>query len=310
MSFELAARLAPAFYLDADEPYWPVSLEDYVRNCELRSPGGGGDGGRRAEPADLLAAGSKSSLRLASGAAARRGGAPDNRAAYPAGPAVYARARKAADGGWLLSYHLFFAYNGTVDSHVGDHEYVVIRADRWGAPAEAWFSNHDGGFWKSWWSPDVRREPGTGRLRVFVARESHALNPVPGRRPRLFGLGSDECSPAAAPLDAPVLPVPPEFEAYEGEWAEGMGEPFFPASKTAECRKCTTDVLAAIRRRVPDWAVVLAFAGSLTGAVWLALAAWYFDRWWLLLPALPLAVVWTLAWQLAGTDPMPWSWWE
>ena len=92
-----------------------------------------------------------------------------------------------------LAYAMFFAYNGTAESHAGDMEFVVVRL-REDKPTGVYFSNHGGGYWVQW--PGVKLSP-EGQVLVHVAQESHALCHQSGTNPRILGFANDVHSPGA-----------------------------------------------------------------------------------------------------------------
>lgn len=303
---DFARRLAPTVYLDASEPYWPCCVADYARNCELWR--GGAKVAESATPA-LLAAHDSPDALLALKASGRAGAL--DRAAYPCGAEIYADIRENVHAGTKtieIVYWIFFAFNGTLASHYGDRERVIVTADAWGTPLEVFFSSHNGGFWKSWWSSDVTRTD-SGGFEVYVCRESHAMSPRPGTRPRLFGLGSDTCWPAS---DGGSLPYRLRFtdDVPELGW-KGLyngKDPFLPPRGWSPRTSCTPDTFALLKLHVGPRVVVGLLACSLAGIACLVVAAAWSRRWWVLLPSLPLVAVAVLAVGMLGTDSLPGRW--
>jgi hypothetical protein len=79
----------------------------------------------------------------------------------PADWTVYGHAYRADDGGVLLQYWFFYAFNSFhgFGDHDADWEHVTVRIDPSGRPMGAWYARHDSnapGLWTSWNS--LRRE--------------------------------------------------------------------------------------------------------------------------------------------------------
>jgi hypothetical protein len=159
---------APVVLLAPGERALPAQVEWYLARSRLVEPEGGGAviparlGGRQAPR-----------LKPAPGAL---GGSAD-----PADWTAYGHVYRAADGGVLVQYWFFYAYNqfhGFGD-HEADWEHVTVRVGPEGRPRGAWYSRHDRnapGVWVAWSA--LPRE-GSHPV-VLSARGSHASYVRPG----------------------------------------------------------------------------------------------------------------------------------
>jgi hypothetical protein len=157
----LLEAYAPVVLLSPDERALPTHVEWYLARSWLERP---------ARTAVVQASLGQARLPRLRPERSARGGSPD-----PADWTVYGHAYRAADGGVLLQYWFFYAYNyflGFCD-HDADWEHVTVRLGPAGRPAGAWFARHDAnapGVWVDW--PRIRKE-GFHPV-VLSARGSHA----------------------------------------------------------------------------------------------------------------------------------------
>ncbi len=140
----------------------PAGVEWYLARARLERPDG---------PTVLTASVGEPARteRLRPTPAARSG------SALPADWTVYGHAFRAADGGVLLQYWFFYAYNAFhgFGDHDADWEHLTVRIDPAGRPLGAWYARHDEnapGVWTAWES--LHRE-GVHPV-VLSARGSHA----------------------------------------------------------------------------------------------------------------------------------------
>jgi hypothetical protein len=119
-----------------------------------------------------------------------------------------------------LIYTCFFGWNGSISilpgqgEHPNDVETVVVRlaVTDLDHPVRFFFQQH-GGF--SWYDASyVERD--SDRLVVYIARQSHACYPHPGRFGRLYGVADDLCDSFGVTWDAPVQYTvrPQGFDQY------------------------------------------------------------------------------------------------
>ncbi len=309
----MLAQFAPTFVLDKDEPYWPCSIGDYIKNCRVVSA----EDPRQviledvADPAQIMDVDSpEAALQLKTDDEGRKYGAR-NPARYPGRLEVYGYERMlrytAPDGSdgttaYDLAYVLWFAYNGTKAPHASDREYVVVRV-RGGRPVAAYFSNHQGGYWKKW--RDVRRTR-DGRLLAYVAKESHAMHHRPGMHTRMLGFANDVNTPGEKLTPAKYVLVPwtktPEdkpWVAWRGGRAAGFStRPMLADGLLAVPNKscAVTDYPALLNTKLSKCAkiaIVAALALLFLLAVGLGLR---FHRPWVMLLALPPAMGAALMW--------------
>jgi len=138
----LLEAYAPVVLLAPGERALPTHAEWYLARARLERPDG---------PAVLTASLAQEPrverLRLLPAA---RSGSP-----LPSDWTVYGHAYRAADGGVLLQYWFFYAYNAFhgLGDHEADWEHVTVRIDPEGRPAGAWYARHDSnapGVWTPW----------------------------------------------------------------------------------------------------------------------------------------------------------------
>lgn len=313
-------RFAPIFVLDKNEPYWPCSIGDYIKNCRVVSSS---DFKKViledvADPVQIMKFNSnEATLQLKTDDKARMHGIRD-RTRYPGPLEVYGYERMlrytAPDGtegytAYDLAYVLWFAYNGTNAPHVSDREYVVIRVQN-DKPVGVYFSNHDGGYWKKWKNVQTR----DGRLLAYVSNESHAMYHKPGTHMRLFGFGNDphtpgqELSPAQYRLVSwTKTPKDKPWVTWRGGRGAGFdNRPMLADGQLAVVNKFTTitDWPGLVNLKLSTglkYALVAAFVALILLGAGLGL---YFKNPWIVLFALPPTVGATLMWLIltATTD--------
>lgn len=98
-----------------------------------------------------------------------------------------------------LLYIVYFAYNGTLDSHIYDNEYIIIRLFTNGDIND--FSNwrilkgfgsiHGGGLWHDAINIDKEVVDGVNHPVFYAGNESHAMYHKPGLYKRIFRFGDD-----------------------------------------------------------------------------------------------------------------------
>ena len=157
----LLEAFAPVVLLAPGERSLPTSVEWYLARARLERPG------RPLQQVSLAEAARTERLRPWPAA---RGGSP-----LPADWTVYGHAYRAPDGGVLLQYWFFYAYNVFLGfgDHEADWEHLTVRIDPRGRPLGAWYARHDSnapGVWTPWES--LRRD-GAHPV-VLSARGSHA----------------------------------------------------------------------------------------------------------------------------------------
>jgi hypothetical protein len=93
----------------------------------------------------------------------------------PADWTVYGHAFPAGDGGILLQYWFFYAFNdgyGLFD-HEGDWEHVTVKLDRAGSPVGAWYARHNDSHPGRWFEWAALAREGDHPV-VLSARGTHA----------------------------------------------------------------------------------------------------------------------------------------
>lgn len=180
----LLALYAPVVLLAPDEPALPANVEWYLARSRLERPAS-----RGIRLTSLREAG----LARLRPVRAARGGSAD-----PADWTSYGHVYRARDGGVLVQYWLFFAYNefhGFGD-HEADWEHVTVRLGPRGEPLGAWYARHDENAPGRWFAWDALSREGAHPV-VLSARGSHACY-ARRREVRWF----DETCPAERADDA------------------------------------------------------------------------------------------------------------
>ena len=322
---EQAEKFAPVFVMDKDEPYWPSTIGDYVRNCrvikKVPAPGQDADSAPSVvlleditDPAQIMAhdGWQVARLDLKTDDPARRHGVRSSKL-YPSKLEVYVFERQllyaAPDGSdpdsaTDVSYTMWFPYNGTKQSHVSDKEFVKIRF-RNGRPSAAYLSNHSTGYWVRW--SDLKLTP-SGRPVVYVSRESHAMYHRPGTHYRALGFANDVNVPGQAlefkadyDLVNHTKPVPgkPWLAWWGGRAADESRPMLMDGMLRSVDNGCpVTDYPALANARLGRRTKMGRVAGLL-GCVLLTLVlGLYVHRAWLValgvLPAVGLGVLWTV----------------
>lgn len=99
-----------------------------------------------------------------------------------------------------LLYIVYFAFNGTIESHVYDQEFIIIRLftngdisnlDNW-TMIKGFGSIHGGGLWHDTVNVDMEEVDGIKRPVFYSANESHAMYHKPGHYKRIFRFGDDK----------------------------------------------------------------------------------------------------------------------
>ena len=243
---------APEFFLDKNEPYGPCSYIDYIRNSSLRKSSGEPVLDTIVDPDDITKYGGDHMLEIKKDA---KGGILD-RVKYPSKLEVYViqnTMKYNEDTFYDTYYIMLFAYNGTVEPHLGDEEYVMIRTDGNNNPLGMYYSNHSGGMWVPWWEVPTGKN---GHPVVYIARESHAMFPSTGVFPRALGFGNDVVEPADKPLEynLVVLKDAVKNQKYLGaRVARSPDEtrPFFDNGYFSACkRQMPSDFPSLIRARI------------------------------------------------------------
>lgn len=316
---EQAQKYAPVFVLDKDEPYWPSTIGDYVRNCRVIKAGR--DPKDKVvlqeditDPAEIMAhdGWQVARLDLKTDDPARRHGIRTRRL-YPSKLEVYVFERQLqyaapdgsdADSASDVSYTMWFPYNGTKQSHVSDKEFIKIRF-RKGEPAAAYLSNHSTGYWVRW--SELNLTP-SGRPIVYVSRESHALYHRPGTHYRALGFANDVNIPGQA------LEVKADYDlvnhttAVKGKpwltwWGGRAGDEDRPMLMDGMLRSVdngcpVTDYPALANAKLSRGAKLGLVAGLLACVLLTLVMGLYAGRAWLValgvLPAVGLGVLWTV----------------
>ena len=305
-------KFAPIFVLDKNEPYWPCSIGDYIRNCRVVSTADHKQVilENVTDPMQIMKFDSPSAtLQLKTDDKGRRQGIR-NRARYPGQLEVYGYERllryTAPDGSdgttaYDLAYVMWFAYNGTKAPHVSDREFVVIRV-RDDKPVAVYFSNHDGGYWKKWNDVQTR----DGRLLAYVSRESHAMYHNPGKHWRLLGFANDpnvpgeELTPARYKLVRwTKTPKDKPWVTWRGGRGAGFDDrPMLVDGQLAVTNKTitVTDYPGLVNTKMSvglKYALAVGFAVLILAAVGMGIG---FKKPWIVLLALPPTVGATLMW--------------
>lgn len=243
---------APEFFLDKNEPYGPCSYIDYIRNSSLRKSSGEPVLDTIVNPDDVTKYDGNYMLEIKKDA---KGGILD-RVKYPSKLEVYViqnTMKYNEDTFYDTYYIMLFAYNGTIEPHLGDEEYVMIRTDGNNNPLGMYYSNHSGGIWVPWWEVPVSKN---GHPVVYIARESHAMFPSTGTFRRALGFGNDVVEPADKPLEynLVVLKDAVKTQKYLGaKVARSPDEtrPFFDNGYFSACkRQMPSDFPSLIRLRI------------------------------------------------------------
>lgn len=242
---------APEFFLDKHEPYGPCSYGDYIRNSTLRKSSGEPVLDTIVDPNDITKYGGDHMLEIKKDA---KMGILDT-TKYPSKLEVYViqnTMKYNEDTFYDTYYIMLFPFNGTIESHLGDEEYVMIRTDGNNNPLGMYYSNHSGGIWVPWWEVPKNKD---GRPIVYIARESHAMFPSTGVFPRALGFGNDNVEPADKPLqyNLAVLKDAVKTQKYLGaKVARSPDEtrPFFDNGYFSACkRQMPSDFASAIRAK-------------------------------------------------------------
>ena len=197
----LAQRYAPHVYLDVREPYWPCTYADYIRNSRIIKPDGTVVVDKIADPNIVAKYDGNYRLDLKKDA---RAGMRD-KTKFPSKLEMYCIEKRITYGDVDqppsydmidIYYIMIYAYNGTLEPHDSDREFVMIRI-RDNTPYAMFFSHHSGGYWR-WWK-DVQKAS-DGRPNIYAAIESHAFFDAPGTYRRILGFGNDTVTPRAIPL--------------------------------------------------------------------------------------------------------------
>ena len=201
MASALAQKYAPDIYMDVKEPYWPCTYGDYIRNSRVITADGKVVLDPITDPNDIAKYDGGYRLDLRRDA---RAGMIDARR-YPSKLEIYCMEKRLTYGDvgkdpsydvTDVYYIMLNAYNGTLESHDSDREFVMIRFQGQ-TPDGVYFSHHSGGFWRHW--DDVSKTP-DGRPKVYSAIESHAFFDKPGTYRRVLGFGKDSIDPVKEPL--------------------------------------------------------------------------------------------------------------
>lgn len=243
---------APDFFLDKNEPYGPCTYGDYIRNSSLSKKTGEPVLAAILDPNDITRYGNDHMLVVKNDA--KRGILDTKR--YPSKLEVYVIQNTMTyneDTFRDTYYIMLFAYNGTIEPHLGDEEYVMIRTDGNNNPIGMYYSNHSGGIWVPW--ADVPKNK-DGRPIAYIARESHAMFPSTGVFPRALGFGNDKIDPVDKPLayDLVVIKDGVKTDTYLGARvarSPDEGRAFFDNGYFSACkRQFPSDFPALIRSRI------------------------------------------------------------
>lgn len=243
---------APEFFLDKHEPYGPCSYIDYIRNSSLRKSSGEPVLETIVDPNDITQYDGNYMLDLKKDS---KRGILDS-AKYGTKLEVYViqnTLKYNEDTFYDTYYIMLFAFNGTIESHLGDEEYVMIRADKNNNPLGMYYSNHSGGIWMPWGDVPKNKD---GHPIVYIARESHAMFPSTGMFPRAFGFGNDNVEPAEKPLQYNLVIIKDAVKEkhYLGaKVARSPDEtrPFFDNGYFSACkRQIPSDFPALVRSRI------------------------------------------------------------
>jgi hypothetical protein len=194
-----------------------------------------------------------------------------------------------------LTYAMWYAFNGTKESHAADYEFVIVRL-RGGKPTGVYFSNHNGGYWKPW--DKVSKE--AGRPRVFVAKESHAMCYLPGTHRRVLGFGNDYADADgvhAVPGIGYVLvdaadPARP-WLAWRGMRDSMDGGPFMESivNKGPDKGCAITDMPAVAASKLSPALRAVAFVGLLVAVLGLGFLSIRVQRTWLRIATVALTAL-------------------
>jgi hypothetical protein len=319
---ERARKYAPVFVMDKDEPYWPSTIGDYVKNCRVIRVVTDAKGRETREvlleditdPAQIMAhdGWGVARLDLKTDQPARRHGVRST-ALYPSKLEVYVferRLRSSApddsDGDVAddVSYTMWFPYNGTSEPHVSDKEFIKIRF-RNDQPVGAYLSNHATGYWVRW--SDMALTP-SGRPIVYVSRESHAMYHRPGTHYRALGFANDVIAPGRALELGADYDLVNHTKAVAGKpwltwWGGRAADEDRPMLMDGMLRGgdngCPITDYPALANAMLGRRVKIGLLVGLLGCVLLTLAlGLYVHRAWLValgvLPAVGLGVLWTV----------------
>jgi hypothetical protein len=265
---------APEFFLDKNEPYGPCSYIDYIHNSSLRKSSGELVLDTVVDPNDIVKYDGNHMLEIKKDA--KKGILDPSR--YPSKLEVYVilnTMKYNEDTFYDTYYIMLFAFNGTIESHLGDEEYVMIRTDGNKNPLGMYYSNHSGGIWVPWWDVPKNKD---GHPIVYIARESHAMFPSTGVFPRALGFGNDRVEPADKPLqyDLVVIKDAVKEKQYLGaKVARSPDEtrPFFDNGYFNACkRQMPSDFTSLIRSKIGKYfnGLCLLVFGLLIMSLWLS----------------------------------------
>ena len=250
---------APEFFLDKDEHYGPCSYIDYIRNSSLLKSSGEPVLDTIVDPNDITKYGGDHMLEIKKDA---KMGILDQ-TKYPSKLEVYViqnTMKYNEDTFYDTYYIILFAYNGTIEPHLGDEEYVMIRTDGNNNPLGMYYSNHSGGIWVPWWEVPKNKD---GHPIVYIARESHAMFPSTGMFHRALGFGNDVVEPSDKPLQYNLVIIKDavKTQKYLGaKVARSPDEtrPFFDNGYFSACkRQLPSDFPSLIRSRIGKYFNVL-----------------------------------------------------
>jgi hypothetical protein len=239
---ELARQYAPVLRLsDADvnpEPYVPLSIESFIGASRLTTFRVR-HGGTRHEETPRIAV-DQSKLRAQDPECLSSRGCyvaldvgdwknernlrPSNPAAYAAlekvlnpPPVVYWHAARVAHDGLAIQYWFLYLFNDFgANKHESDWEHVTVYLDAKRVPLAVFYSAHEGGHARYWYSLTEGVNRKGGQPVVYVARGSHANYFIPGNHPATVSrAGFSAEGLDVVPLDLRELSNRGEGDAYE-----------------------------------------------------------------------------------------------
>ena len=204
---DLLARYCPIFHLHPKEPYMPYNIDAFASECQLKTISGSLITSSP-HPDDLVANNTTSTYLEATRTYEDTKNPDDGRPpAYP----IYVRTNECTVGGTAyvrLMYMVFYAVNdgysvcdGCVNIggyHVGDYEFVAVFLNKKTMmPEKVYLSEHSWDLGQMLDYDDLQKVG--DRIRVWVAKGSHANYPSSGVWTRIFGFPNDKCEDGKVP---------------------------------------------------------------------------------------------------------------
>jgi hypothetical protein len=249
MDISIFNKIYPIFYIHSSEPYFPTDMADYVAGSDLYH-----NGKKIDKPDTLPTTGDGYELILTD-----RSMVPGNKNALMTGvskppfknyPPIYVVTNKIVYNGVKYTDYVFivtYAYNGTLDYHDFDSEYVTIRLDdKTGKITKIYGSQHGGGVW---YNPKDFEWDGTHPI-IYIANESHAHYNKAGEYGRLWGFGNDYTNKGyywnprvfqVLPNDVKDLPKALDYLNFVGHRSVDSSQGFPPYRQTTPANSLMYD---------------------------------------------------------------------